>query len=150
MGCHMEPAAVHIAHVLQKLHLFQFFNFFKNNLHHLPQKKLHVLTAEKINFLIIYTTYRKKMNTHIYRKKKLHDTTISFYTSYIFHPATYISPYAAQAKRGRAEDGCLGHIHRGLECDVGWCTTEGGQAGREEGRKGGREAGCVPQCCRDV
>ena len=26
MGCHTEPAAVHIVHVLQKLHFFQFFN----------------------------------------------------------------------------------------------------------------------------
>ena len=28
MGCHTEPAAVPVAHVLQKLHFFQFFNFF--------------------------------------------------------------------------------------------------------------------------
>ena len=28
MGCRTEPAAVHIAHVLQRLHFFQFFNFF--------------------------------------------------------------------------------------------------------------------------
>ena len=31
MGCRMEPAAVHIAHVLQRLHFFQFFlNIFHN------------------------------------------------------------------------------------------------------------------------
>ena len=28
MGCHTEPGAVHLAHVLQRLHFFQFFNFF--------------------------------------------------------------------------------------------------------------------------
>ena len=28
MGCRTEPATIHIAHVLQRLHLFQFFNFF--------------------------------------------------------------------------------------------------------------------------
>ena len=27
MGCHTDPATVHIAHVLQRLHFFQFFNF---------------------------------------------------------------------------------------------------------------------------
>ena len=47
MGCRTEPAAVHIAHVLQRLHFFQFFNF-----------------------LIIYTLYRKKKVTRPYRKNK--------------------------------------------------------------------------------
>ena len=47
MGRRMEPAALHIARVLQKLHFFQFFNFFYH-LHDLPQKKkLHMLTAQK-------------------------------------------------------------------------------------------------------
>ena len=50
MGCHTDPAALHIAHVLQRLHFFQSFNFFYN-LHHLPQKKLHALTAKKITRL---------------------------------------------------------------------------------------------------
>ena len=63
MGCHTEPAAVHIAHVLQRLHFFQFFNFFYN-LHDLPQK-------EKIQFFfIIHTTYSKnKKITRIYSQK---------------------------------------------------------------------------------
>ena len=60
MGCRAEPAAVHIAHVLEKLHFFQFSNFFliiyttyrKKNYTHLPQKKIQL-------FFIIYTTYRK-------------------------------------------------------------------------------------------
>ena len=69
MGCRTEPAAVHIAHVLQQLHFFQSSIFFiiytiyrkkklhaltakKNsifiyNLHGLPQKKLHVFIAKK-------------------------------------------------------------------------------------------------------
>ena len=64
MGCRTEPAAVHIAHVLQRLDFFQFFNFFYN-LHDLQQKK-------KI--------------TRIYSiKKKLHDYTVFLYTTYIFH-----------------------------------------------------------------
>ena len=61
VGCLMEPAVVHIARVLQKLHFFQFFNLF-TILHDLPQKK----------------------NTRIYRQKntRLDDF---LYTSYIFH-----------------------------------------------------------------
>ena len=42
MGCHTEPAFVHIAHVMQKLHFFQFFNCFCS-LHDPPQEKLHNL-----------------------------------------------------------------------------------------------------------
>ena len=46
MGCRTGPAIVHSVHVLQKLHFFQFFNFFlqftlptaKNTYTHLPQK----------------------------------------------------------------------------------------------------------------
>ena len=60
MGCGTEPAAVHIAHVLQKLHFFQFFIFF-DNVHDLPQKKLHALTAKKKSlFFMIHTNYRQK------------------------------------------------------------------------------------------
>ena len=75
MGCCTEPAAVHIAHVLQTLHFFQVFNFFYN-LHGLPQqKKLHPFTAKKKIiqfFFIIYTTYRKKKIHAFTAKKKLH------------------------------------------------------------------------------
>ena len=71
MGCRTEPAAIHIAHVLQRLHFFQFFNF----------------------FFIIHTTYCKKNYTHLPQKKnythlpqkKLHDQTIFLYSTYIFH-----------------------------------------------------------------
>ena len=45
MGCRTKPATVHIAHVLQKLHFFQFFNFFCD-LHNLPQKEIHAFTAK--------------------------------------------------------------------------------------------------------
>ena len=73
MGCRTEPAAVHIAHVLQRLHFFQCFNFFLIIYTTYHKKKLHALTAKKIQFFfIIHTTYRKKKITRIYRKKKLH------------------------------------------------------------------------------
>ena len=73
MGCRTEPAAVHIAHVLQRLHFFQFFNFFYN-LHDLPQKKKITLPYRKSKkiqfFFIIHTTYSKKKNyTHLQQKK---------------------------------------------------------------------------------
>ena len=90
MGCRMEPAIVHGAHVLQKLHFFLRFSI----------------------FFIIYTTYRKKNHTHLPQKenqfcdkltrlgakkklhafaakKRLHDLTIFLYTSYIFHVFIY-------------------------------------------------------------
>ena len=75
MGCRTEPAAVHIAHVLQRLDFFQFsifcynlqdlpqkkitrpyrknrkIHFFFHNSHDLPQKKLHAFTAKKITRL---------------------------------------------------------------------------------------------------
>ena len=58
MGCHTEPAAVHIAHVLQMLHFFQLFIFF-----------------------IIYTTYRKNKKIALpYRKNKKNQ--FFFYNSY--------------------------------------------------------------------
>ena len=63
MGCRTEPAAVHIPHVLQKLHFFQFRKFFfKNNLRDLPQKTIQF-------FVIIHMTYRKKNCTHLPQKK---------------------------------------------------------------------------------
>ena len=91
MGCHTEPAIVHSAHALQKLHFFQIFNFFVANLHDLPQNKMICknknthLQKKSIFLNIIYTTYRKKI-TRICRKK-LHDLAIFLYKSYIFHPS---------------------------------------------------------------
>ena len=46
MGCHTEPAVVHIAHVLQRLHFFQFFNFLYN-LDDLPQIKITHICCKK-------------------------------------------------------------------------------------------------------
>ena len=69
MGCRTESAAVHIAHVLQRLHFFQFFNFFYN-LHDLPRKKITLPSRKKKSiFFIIHTTYRHKKITRISRKK---------------------------------------------------------------------------------
>ena len=66
MGCCAEPAAVHIAHVLQRLHFFQFFTR--------PYRK------KRFNFfLIIHTTYRKKKITRL-------DDFLHTHTPYIFHP----------------------------------------------------------------
>ena len=44
MGCRTEPAAVHIAYVLQRLHFFQFFIFF---IIYMIYRKLHAFTAKK-------------------------------------------------------------------------------------------------------
>ena len=88
MGCRTEPAAVHIAHVLQRLHFFQFFNFFYI-LHDVPQKKkiTHPYRKKKNSiFFIIHRTYRKKKNyTHLPQKKitQLDDffcTRVTFFT----------------------------------------------------------------------
>ena len=77
MGCRTEPAAVHIAHVLQELHFFQFFNLFYN-LHDLPQKnKLHAIAAKKNNFFPI-------IHTHL-PQKKITRFDDFLYTSCIFH-----------------------------------------------------------------
>ena len=89
MGCRTEPAAVHIAHVLQRLDFFQFFNFFYN-LHDLQQKKkLHDLPQKLKNSIFFYNSHdlqQKKKITRIYSiKKKLHDYTVFLYTTYIFH-----------------------------------------------------------------
>ena len=91
MGCRTGPAAVHIAHVLQRLDFFQFFNFFFNNSHDLPQKKkLHDLPQKLKNSIFFYNSHdlqQKKKITRIYSiKKKLHDYTVFLYTTYIFHP----------------------------------------------------------------
>ena len=72
MGCRTEPATVHIAHVLQRLHFFQFFNFFLIIYTTYRKKQLHALTAKKINFFLIHT---------IYGKKKLHALTAKNYTT---------------------------------------------------------------------
>ena len=91
MGCRTEPAAVHIAHVLQRLHFFQFFNFFYN-LHDLPQKKIQF-------FFIIHTTYQKKL--HAFTAKKNYMTKQFFCTR-----LTFFSDLTQHAK-GRMVD-CLG------------------------------------------
>ena len=78
MGCRTEPATIHIVHVLQKLHSFNFSIFF--TIYTIYRKR-----NEQFLF-IIYTTYRKKRNYTTYRQEKeLHDLTIVLYTSYIFH-----------------------------------------------------------------
>ena len=71
MGCRTEPAAVHIAHVFQRLHFFQFFNFFYN-LRNLPQKNItRPYRKKKFNFFfIIQPTYRKK-KIHAFTAKKI-------------------------------------------------------------------------------
>ena len=75
MGCRTEPAAVHIAHVLQRLDFFQFFNFF-HNLHDLQQKKkLHDLPQKLENSIFFYNSHdlqqAKKNYTHLQQKKKI-------------------------------------------------------------------------------
>ena len=91
MGCRTEPASVHIAHVLQKLHFFQFFNFFLT-LHDFPQKRLRALTAKikEFNFFfIIHATYRKKklkafiVGKKISRLDDLFCTRLTFFTGYL-------------------------------------------------------------------
>ena len=85
MGCRTEPAAVHIAHMLQKLHFFQFFNFFCN-LHDLPQKKITRADHKKKTIVLYNLQDKRKKNTRIYRKKK--DTRLDnffLHTGYIFH-----------------------------------------------------------------
>ena len=81
MGCRTEPAAVHIAHVLQRLDFFQFFNFFYN-LHDLQQKKkLHDLPQKLNNSIFYYNSHdlqQKRKITRIYSKKKNY-TTIRFF-----------------------------------------------------------------------
>ena len=69
MGCRTEPAAVHIAHVLQRLDFFQIFNFFYN-LHDLQQKKkLHDLPQKLKNSIFFHKSH------DLQQKKKLHAFT---------------------------------------------------------------------------
>ena len=86
MGCCTEPAFVHVAHVMQKLHFFQFFNFFLN-LRKLPQKKDYMHSPQKKFQLlfVIYRLYATTKNYMTYSTKKLHELVIFLYTSYIFH-----------------------------------------------------------------
>ena len=63
MGCHTEPATEHIAHVLQSCISFN-FSIFLNDLHDLRPKKI----------------------ARIYRKKKLHNSTIFFVHELHFSP----------------------------------------------------------------
>ena len=86
MGCHTEPPFVHIVHVMQKLHFFQLFNFFKLvYTSYRRKKKLHTFTAQKIIqlFFIIYTTYCEKL--YNLPLKRIHGLMFFLYTSYIFH-----------------------------------------------------------------
>ena len=65
MGCHTEPAAVHIAHVLEKLHFFQYFNFWYN-LHDLPQKKItRICCKKKMQFFYNLHDLPQKNYTHL-------------------------------------------------------------------------------------
>ena len=70
MGCRTEPAAVHIAHVLQRLHFFQLFNLFYD-LHELPRKKITRIYRNKKFNVFFYNLHDlpKKKITHIHCKK---------------------------------------------------------------------------------
>ena len=72
MGCRKEPAAVHIARVLQKLHFFPFFNFFIIHTTY-RKKKLHAFTAKRItrldNFFVHDLHFHK---TTLHRVAVLH------------------------------------------------------------------------------
>ena len=57
MGCRTEPVVVHIAHVLQKLHFFQFFIYHTN----LPLKKLHAFTAKKFTRLDNFFVHESRL-----------------------------------------------------------------------------------------
>ena len=71
MGCSTEAAIVHIAHVLQKLHFFQFSIFFTNNLHALPQKKITRIYCKKKQtiFLNLHDLLQQKNDTNLPPKK---------------------------------------------------------------------------------
>ena len=64
MGCHTEPAPIHIAHVLEKMHFFQFLKFFIN-----------YITYHKKNFNLQDFPQNRKI-TCSYRRKKKHSKTI--------------------------------------------------------------------------
>ena len=100
MGCRTEPAAVHIAHVLQRLDFFQFFNFFYN-LHDLPQKKnLHDLPQKLKNSIFFYNSHdlqQKKNCTHLQQKKnyttiRFFGTRLTFFTHPPTHPLLHVDP----------------------------------------------------------
>ena len=103
MGCRTEPAIVHSAHVLQKLHFFQFFNLLYK-LHDLPQKKITRIYLKK-RFNFCYNSHNLPQNkiTRIYRQKKLHDLTVFLYTSYIFHILLECASFVSQTQKGCAE-----------------------------------------------
>ena len=92
MACRTEPAAVHIAHVLQRLHFFQFFNFFYN-LHDLPQKQNTLPYRKNKKFIFFNNSHdlQQKKITRIYSKKN-YTTRRFFCTTYIFHPASQVDP----------------------------------------------------------
>ena len=85
---------MHIAHVLQRLHFFQFFNpFFFNKLHDLTAKKNTPPYRKKIQFFDNSQALPQKKITRIYRKKITQLDTF-LYTTYIFHgrnPCRYIT-----------------------------------------------------------
>ena len=79
---------------IAKVAFLSIFQFFFYNLHDLPQKKLHALTAKikKFNFFfIIHTTYRKKKNyTHLpqknnYTTRRFFCTRLTFFTNTTQH-----------------------------------------------------------------
>ena len=87
MGCHTEPAAV--AHVLQRLHFFQFFNFFIIYTTYRKKKKItRPYRKKKNNSIFLYNLHDlpQKKITRIYRKKKITRLDDFLYTTYIFHP----------------------------------------------------------------
>ena len=103
MGCHTEPAAVHIVHVLQRLHFFQFFIFLIIYTTY-RKKKLHAFTAKKKIqfFFVIYTTYRKK-KLHAFKAKKNYTTRRFFRTRLTFFtvgPSQLRSMYLGGLGRG--------------------------------------------------
>ena len=166
MGCCMEPAAVHMAHVVRRLHFFQFFNFFiiyttclKKITHPYRKIKFHI-------FLIIHTTYHKK-NTCIYRKKKytagrffLHDLCFSPAkpSSRTAHPSSRVS---LQSSPSEPPNGAyyLRQTMNGLDsiACAGWgpwhCGVSGLCCTSLRNRGGGRvksNGGCAARYARAV
>ena len=82
-------------HVLQRLHFFQFFNFFIIYTTY-RKKKLHAPTAKKnsIFFYDLHDLPQKKI-TRIYRKKNYTTRRFFLYTTYIFHSGAVHSPLAS-------------------------------------------------------
>ena len=81
-----EPAVVHSAHVLQKLHFFQFFFFFIYTTCRKKKKHYTPLPQKKINFFFNNLhDLPQKRKTHIDRQKKSARLDDFLYTSYIFH-----------------------------------------------------------------